>query len=132
VGGDILDYSGELTTSTADITTFKILTNSTLSTKDAEMMMMDINKYYVGMPLPRYEYMCMLLLRFTEEIMNKYNLRAMAVIGWFFLNKQASWPINFYKNAWRLWGTIPFYTVLDCGCTKKDQYNFHLLWTILP
>jgi hypothetical protein len=40
VGGDRLDYSGAVATSTADITTFKILTNSTLSTEDAAMMMM--------------------------------------------------------------------------------------------
>jgi hypothetical protein len=32
VGGDKLDYSGDVATSTADITTFKILINSTLST----------------------------------------------------------------------------------------------------
>jgi hypothetical protein len=31
VGGDRLDYSGDVATSTADITTFKILINSTLS-----------------------------------------------------------------------------------------------------
>jgi hypothetical protein len=42
VGGDRLDYSGEVATSTADITTFKILINITLSTKDADMMMMYI------------------------------------------------------------------------------------------
>jgi hypothetical protein len=55
VDRDRLDYSGEVATSTADITTFKILINSTLSTKDAEMMMRDINNYYLGTPLPRYE-----------------------------------------------------------------------------
>jgi hypothetical protein len=43
-GDDILDYSGDVATSTADITTFKILINSTLSTKDAAMMMMNIKK----------------------------------------------------------------------------------------
>jgi hypothetical protein len=42
VGGDKLDYSGDVATSTADITTFKILINITLSTEDAAMMMMDI------------------------------------------------------------------------------------------
>jgi hypothetical protein len=68
VGGDMLDYSGDVATSTADITTFKILINSTLSTKDAEMMLMDIKNYYLGTPLPWYEYMCMLLSRFPEEI----------------------------------------------------------------
>jgi hypothetical protein len=45
VGGDTLDYSGDTATSTADITTFKILINSTLSTNNAKMMMMDIQKY---------------------------------------------------------------------------------------
>jgi hypothetical protein len=40
VGSDRLDYSGDVATSTADITTFKILINSTLSTEDASMMMM--------------------------------------------------------------------------------------------
>jgi hypothetical protein len=64
VGGDKLDYSGDVATSTADITTFKILINSTLSTKDATMMMMDIKNYYLGTPLPRFEYMKMLLSRF--------------------------------------------------------------------
>jgi hypothetical protein len=42
VGGDRLDYSGDVATSTANITTFKILINSTLSTEEAVMMMMDI------------------------------------------------------------------------------------------
>jgi hypothetical protein len=36
VGGDRLEYNGETATSTADITTFKILINSTLSKKDAK------------------------------------------------------------------------------------------------
>jgi hypothetical protein len=55
--GDRLDYSGDVATSTEDITTFKILINSTLYTKDAAMMMMDIKSYYLGTPLPRFEYM---------------------------------------------------------------------------
>jgi hypothetical protein len=50
-------YTGEVSTSTADITTFKILINSTLSTEDVEMMMMDIKNYYLGTPLPKYQYM---------------------------------------------------------------------------
>jgi hypothetical protein len=41
-GGDKLDYSGDVATSKADITTFKILINSTLSTEDAAMITMDI------------------------------------------------------------------------------------------
>jgi hypothetical protein len=67
VGGDKLDNSGDVATSTADIKTFKILINSTLSTEDAAIMMMDIKRYYIGTPLPRFEYMKMLLSRFTKK-----------------------------------------------------------------
>jgi hypothetical protein len=85
VGGDILDYSGDVATSTDDITTFKILINSTLSTEDAAMMIMDIKNYYLSTPLPRFEYMKMLLSRFPEEIVQKYNLNALAVDGWVYI-----------------------------------------------
>jgi hypothetical protein len=84
VGVDRLDYSGDVATSTSDITTFKILINGTLSTEDAVMMMMDIKNYYLGTPLPRFEYMKMLLSRFPEEIIQKYNLNALA-IGWVYI-----------------------------------------------
>jgi hypothetical protein len=85
VGGDKLDYFGDVVTSTADITTFNILINSTLSTKDAAMMMMDIKNYYLGTHLPWYEYMRMLLSRYPEEIVSKYNLNALAVDGWVYI-----------------------------------------------
>jgi hypothetical protein len=82
VGGDRLDYSGDVATHTADITTFKILINSTLSTEDAAMMMMEIKNYYLGTPLPRFGYMKMWMSRFPEEIVQKYNLNALVVNGW--------------------------------------------------
>jgi hypothetical protein len=85
VGGDRLDYSSDEETSTADITTFKFLINITLSTKDAEMMMTGINNNYMGTPFPWYAYMRMLLSRFREEIVNKYNLAALAVNGWVYI-----------------------------------------------
>jgi hypothetical protein len=85
VGSDIPDYSGDIATSTANITTFKILINSTLSTEDAAMMMIDTKKYYLGTLLPRFEYMNMLLSRFPEEIVQKYNLHALAVGGWVYI-----------------------------------------------
>jgi hypothetical protein len=71
VGGDRLDYTSEVVTSTADITTFKILINSTLSTKDVEMMTMDIKNYYLGTPFPRYEYMRLPLSIISDEIITK-------------------------------------------------------------
>jgi hypothetical protein len=85
VGGDRINYSGDVATSTADITTFKILINSTLSTEDAAMMMMEIQNYYLGTPLPRFEYMKMMLSRFPEEIVQIYNLDALAVGRWAYI-----------------------------------------------
>jgi hypothetical protein len=85
VGGDRLDYSGDVATSMANITTFKILINSTLSTEDTAMMMMDIKNYYLDTPLTRFEYMKMLLSRFPEEIVQKYNLNALAFNGWVYI-----------------------------------------------
>jgi hypothetical protein len=49
------------------------------------MMMMDIKNYYLSTPLPRVEYMKMLLSRFPEEIIQKYNLNALAVDGWVYI-----------------------------------------------
>jgi hypothetical protein len=49
------------------------------------MMMIDIKKYYLGTPLPRFEYMKMLLSRFPEEIIQKYNLNTLAFDGWVYI-----------------------------------------------
>jgi hypothetical protein len=49
------------------------------------MMMMDIKNYYIGTPLPRLEYMKMLLSRFPEEIIQKYNPNALAVDVWVYI-----------------------------------------------
>jgi hypothetical protein len=69
----------------ADITTFNIIINITLSTEDAAMMMMEIKNYYLGTPLPRFEYIKMLFSRFPEDIIQKYNLNALAVDGWVYI-----------------------------------------------
>jgi hypothetical protein len=48
-------------------------------------MMMDIKDYYLGTPLPRYEYMCLTLSIIPDEIITKYNLRAISVGRWMYL-----------------------------------------------
>jgi hypothetical protein len=49
------------------------------------MMMMDIKNYYLGNPLPRFEYIEMLLSRFPEDIIQRYNLNALAFDGWVYI-----------------------------------------------
>jgi hypothetical protein len=108
VGYDRLDFSSDVATSTADITIFKILITSTLSTEDAAVMMMDIKNYYLGTPLSRFEYMKMVLSRFPEKIIQKYNLNALAVDGWVYIEtrkgmyglKQAGLLANQLLQTW--------------------------------
>ena len=44
-GGNLINYPGELTTRTAELTTSKILWNSVLSTKDAKYMCIDLKNF---------------------------------------------------------------------------------------
>jgi hypothetical protein len=157
VGGDRLDYSSNVATSTADITTFKILINSTLSTEDASMMMMYIRNYYLGTPLPRFEYMKMLLSCFPEEIIQQYNLNALAVDGWVYIEirkgmyglKQAGLlanqllqtrlaPFEYYptRHTLGLWlhktRLISFTLVVDNFAVKYvGKQNAEHLWNVL-
>jgi hypothetical protein len=129
VGGDRLDYSGDIATSTADITPFKIIINSTLSTAYAAMMMMDIKKYYLGTPLPRFEYMKMLLSCFPEEIVDKYNPGALVVDGWVHIEIRKG---VYCKLVWHLLVITLLATHLDYGCTKQGQSLSPSYWTTLP
>jgi hypothetical protein len=105
VGDDRLDYTGEVATSTADITTFKILINNTLSTEDADMMMMDIKNYYLGTPLPRYDY-----IQMKKSSPNTTYGEYPWEVGctWRYVkactasNKISSWPNNFSSKDWPL------------------------------
>jgi hypothetical protein len=56
-----------------------------LSTKDAKMMMMDINNYYLGTPLPTYEYMRLPISILPLDIIEKYRLTHLVVNGWVYL-----------------------------------------------
>ena len=50
-GNLILDYTGKLTTQTADLSTAKITWNSVLSTTGAKFMGLDIGSFYLETPL---------------------------------------------------------------------------------
>jgi hypothetical protein len=69
-GGNLIDYRGELTTRTADLSTAKILWNSILSTPDAKFMGLDIGSF----PLAQYEDMKFPLALFPTYVIEQYNL----------------------------------------------------------
>jgi hypothetical protein len=133
------NVTGDVAISTADITTFKILINSTLSTEEAAMMMMDIKNYYLGTPMPRFEYTKMLLYRFPEEIIQKYNLNALAVDGWVYIEirkgmyglKQAGLLVNqLLQTRLAPFGYYPARHTRDSGFTRLGQSLSLSLWTI--
>jgi hypothetical protein len=55
---NLINYPGELTTRTVDITMSKLYWNSSLSMQKAKYMCLDIKFVYLSAPLDRYKYMC--------------------------------------------------------------------------
>jgi hypothetical protein len=75
VGGDRVHYPGDAGTPTADMTLFKILLNSIISTKGAQCVTIDIKDFYLNMPMQRYEYMKLKMMDIPEEIIWEYRLQ---------------------------------------------------------
>ena len=75
VGGDRINYPGEVATPTADMLVAKLLFNSVVSTDKAKFMTMDICKFYLMTPLKRPEYIRMKLSDIPLEIIEEYKLR---------------------------------------------------------
>ena len=82
VGGNLIAFPGDKSTATADLTTIKILLNSTISTKRARFSTADIKNFYLGTPLVEFEYMKLRLAIIPDEIIKQYNLRDIEVDGW--------------------------------------------------
>ena len=75
VGGDILQYTGKTSTEIASIETAKLLINSTLSTKGAKFMAMDILNFYIHNDFKDYQYMQFAMNEIPQEIIDEYNLK---------------------------------------------------------
>ena len=81
ISGNLIDYPGNLSMKVADMTTFKILVNSTLSTPSAKWLGLDIKNYYLGTPMDNYEYMFIPINQISQEIIDHYNLHKIAHNG---------------------------------------------------
>jgi hypothetical protein len=74
VGGNKINYPGEIATPTAEMLAAKILFNSFVSTKGAKFMTMDVSNFYLMTPLKRPEYLRVRLADLPEEIIREYKL----------------------------------------------------------
>ncbi len=87
-GGNLINYPGELTTHSADITTSKPHWNSILSTQQAKYMCLDLKNFYLSGPLDRYKYMRIPISMFPAWIVAQYDLLHKIVKGHIYLKMQ--------------------------------------------
>jgi hypothetical protein len=74
LGGNLVNYPGDVGTRTADLLTVKLLLNSVISTPGAKFMSLDISNFYLMTPMTRYEYVKMNSSDFPEDIIEEYKL----------------------------------------------------------
>ena len=70
IGGDRTNYTGEVSTPTAEMLVAKILFNSIISTKGAQFMTADISNFYLNTSFERPEYIRLKLDDIPEEIIS--------------------------------------------------------------
>ena len=73
-GGNLSDYTGEVTANTADMTTIKVLLNDIISTPGASSLTADISNFYLNNDLEYNEYMTLTSDQVPQAIREKFNL----------------------------------------------------------
>jgi hypothetical protein len=53
--GNLIQYDGNVSSPTADLTTAKLIFNSVVSTPDAKFMTIDIKDFHLNTPMDHYE-----------------------------------------------------------------------------
>jgi hypothetical protein len=78
VGGDRINYPGEVATLTTEMLVAKMLFNSVISMKGARFMTMDISNFYLMTPLLRPEFIRIKLTDIPDKVIKEYKLREIA------------------------------------------------------
>ena len=86
LGGNLVNYPGEVGTPSADLLLIKIFFDSVISMPGAKFANADISNFYLMMPLDRPEYARIKLSNILEEIIVEYNLHKKATPdGWAYI-----------------------------------------------
>jgi hypothetical protein len=83
--GNLINYPGELSTQTADLTMPKLMWNSVFSTEGAKYMCLDIQIFYLTAPLDHFKYMKMPIALFPEWIVKQYDSMKHVLNGFIYL-----------------------------------------------
>ena len=74
VGGNLLNFTGNIRAPTASFTTAKCVLNSVVSTPGSRCLLADIKHFYLKNILPDPEFMRIPLKIIPKEIIDAYNL----------------------------------------------------------
>jgi hypothetical protein len=74
VVGNLVQYPGDVSTRSADLTTSTCLWNSTISTEGTINMYLDVKNFHRGTPMDSFEYMRIPIKLIPHEIIEQYNL----------------------------------------------------------
>ena len=85
VGGGKVNYAGETTTRTVEMSTVKMHLQSVLSTPGAQYMTLDISDFYLATPMEEYEYGRLKVDYIPEATMKKYNLHNLVSNGYVYI-----------------------------------------------
>ena len=75
MGGDLINYPGDLGTPTACLLTVKLLVKISVSTAVAEFMTIDVKQIYLNTPLARYKYLRLKLKDLSKDVIEQYGLQ---------------------------------------------------------
>jgi hypothetical protein len=78
VGGDRINYPGDVATPTCELLLAKFFFNSVISTPNARFLTADISNFYLNTPMLRYEYVRLALQDIPDGIIQEYNLHDIA------------------------------------------------------
>jgi hypothetical protein len=88
VGGKLIQYPGDVSTRSADLTTLKCVWNSTISTVGARYMCLDVNIFNLGTPMDSCEYLRIPIKLIPQEIIAEYNLLPLVLDGHVYIEVQ--------------------------------------------
>ena len=135
VGGDRINYPGEVATPTAEMLVAKTLFNSVISTSGARFMTMDISNFYLMTPLKRPEYMKIKLTDIPQEIIDEYKLKdkvttngfvhIVATKGMYGLPQSGLLANKLLENTSTKRATDRASWYQACGSTTRGQYSSH-------
>ena len=86
MGGDRLDYQGEVSTKTAGLTTIKLLLNSLVSSAGEKFMTADVKNFYPNTTMDETEYMQILVKLIPDEIKVEYKVGKFDHAGYVYVN----------------------------------------------